>query len=309
MRDEERRIGGDDEGHHGGVGPERALPPSKPGEVVVAENDDLPAGKIIAGQLPAAEDVPPTAEFPGAHDGVAWRDGLTPAVPECPVHRADSRERTLRVPADPLVVEVEVRPDPEPSPVELHRVRAVELNRCHRRRCSRARSPDGPGDNTPPGWPRGTSPTAGTPRGRLVPACNAVLYRPRDAHGERLHQRRELRQVDRLPRHHAGRARRAARPPGTRPPRQRGRRPDLDHLGRAVIENRWAARPARPQTPDTVTPRTARLPRGRTLDRLAAVLGAAEVVGVATALGARRRGTPRVGQLVRSCTPGRVVSH
>ena len=99
---------------------------------------------------------------------VAWRDDLPPAVPERPVHRADGRQRTLRLPADPLVVEVEVRPDPQPSPVdghrqlcaapvhglpghqgempqvlliasrlhhpvELHRVRAVELNRCHRR--------------------------------------------------------------------------------------------------------------------------------------------------------------------------------
>ena len=106
---------------HGGVGPQPALPPSKPGEVVVAQNDDLPAGEVFAGRLPATEDVAPTAEIPGAHDRVTWRDGLPPAVPGCPVHRADGRERTLRVPANPLVVEMEVRPDPQPGPVGRHR--------------------------------------------------------------------------------------------------------------------------------------------------------------------------------------------
>ena len=176
---------------------------------------------------------------------VAWRDDLPPAVPERPVHRADGRQRTLRLPADPLVVEVEVRPDPQRSPVdghrqlcaapvhglpghqgempqvlliasrlhhpvELHRVRAVELNRCHRRCCPEPMvGVEGP---SVPQTPALTAPPQSRRRSRS--------FLPRPAGRRRC----------RRPRSRRGRARRSLGP--SRPTRRR-RRSSVQRSGSA----------------------------------------------------------------------------
>ena len=122
VRDEERRNGVDDEGSSPGVGLERALPPSKPLEVAVAENDDLPTGEVLAGGLPATESVASTAEVPGAHDRDAWYQGLPPTVAEASSSSCGwSGTDASRCPRVLSSSKWEVRPDPQPNPAGGHR--------------------------------------------------------------------------------------------------------------------------------------------------------------------------------------------
>ena len=168
----------DDEGHHGGISPERALPPSKPVKSWLPRTTTFRPGRPAQGgfQRPKTVRLPPRSP---AHTTVS---------PGATVSRQRSRSVQVivrmvgngrfRVPADPLVVEVQVGPDPQAGSVGRHRqlpgaplhglsghqgevpqvlllgsglhhavelqgVRTVELNRGHRRGCSGARPTGG----------------------------------------------------------------------------------------------------------------------------------------------------------------------
>lgn len=77
-------------------------------------------------RLPAPKTLPRTPRSPAQNARVApARRPPANAVPERPIHRVDTRERTLCVPANPLAVELELRPDREPRPAWLTRRQPV----------------------------------------------------------------------------------------------------------------------------------------------------------------------------------------